>query len=86
MAINEIPVGEYVVIGGIINATAKTDLSTNLTKLFDLIPNPDPMPEDLEFGVSGSAPEYDKISPLLARHLRTELAAMNFLWNQATEA
>lgn len=84
MAIDTVPVGGYAAIAVSGNfANLKTAVLVELDKYIALIPNIDAAGVATA-GVSGVAPEFDTVDPVLARIYRAELAALRAVIAAAT--
>jgi len=84
MAISKVPVGGYAAIAVSSNfANLKAATLVELDKFIALIPNVDATIVTTA-GVSGNAPEYDTVDPILARLYRAELAALRAVIAAAT--
>lgn len=84
MAISKVPVGGYAAIAVSSNfANLKAATLVELDKFIALIPNVDATIVTTS-GVSGLAPEYDTVDPILARLYRAELAALRAVIAAAT--
>lgn len=84
MAISKVPVGGYAAIAVSSNfANLKAATLVELDKFIALIPNVDAAIVTTA-GVSGLPPEYDSVSPKLARLYRAELAALRAVIAAAT--
>ena len=74
MTINEVPIGTYDDVTGIINATAAPEIVALGVILKGFIPDPEAA-DATTIGVSGPAPEYDHVPPAFAIHFRAEIDA-----------
>lgn len=84
MPISKVPVGGYSAIAVSGNfANLKAAVLVELDKFIALIPNADASGVTVT-GVSGVAPEYDTVDPILARLYRVELAALRAVIAAAT--
>jgi len=84
MAISKVPVGGYSAIAVSANfANLKAATLVELDKFIALIPDVDSTASRTA-GVSGVAPEYDTVDPILARLYRAELAALRAVIAAAT--
>ncbi len=84
MPISKVPVGGYSTIAVSSNfANLKAAVLVELDKFIALIPNVDASGVTVA-GVSGVAPEYDTVDPILARLYRAELAALRAVIAAAT--
>ena len=70
MALNESPVGGYVDVTGVVDATAAAEVVTAFALLADLIPNPASQTD-----YAGS-PDFANIPPAAAQQLQDELAGL----------
>jgi len=75
MAINEIPIGVYTDVAGIIAAGSAAEIVALFDIMLTFIPDPDAA-DATTAGVKGEAPEYDNVPPSYASNIREEITAL----------
>lgn len=82
---DEIPVGTYPDVDGVVSAAAKTDIDAGFASLLTLIPNTN-HPDAQNDPPEGVAPEYDRWHPALASQMRAEVEALQAKIDAAAES
>jgi|GEM_PF-2197689 len=72
MPINEVPVGTYADVTGVVNATAAAEIAVLLAELKSFLPDPDD-----KSGTPAKSPDYFHIVPSVSHKLRAELDALS---------
>lgn len=86
MAINEGPFGTYGAIGGVVDATAKTDITAALQELKDLILTDSATHGQPAGNPERVSPDFDPVRREYAELLHGEIDAIDALIDAAAEA
>ena len=75
MAINEIPIGVYTDVTGVVDGTAAAEIVLIFDEMLRFVPDPEATDAPI-VGASGEAPDFDNVPPAYSVHIREEIAAL----------